>query len=326
MHGFDFSAATSVEDAVDRAVDGSAYLAGGTTLVDLMKLDVMTPEHVIDINALPMRGISGGRQGLRIGALERMSDVAAHRDVAVGYPVIARALVQSASPQLRNMASIGGNLLQRTRCDYFRDVHSPCNKRQPGTGCPAQNGENRGHAILGTSASCAATHASDLAVALVALDASVRLHSRNGDRLVLLADLYRLPGDTPDMENQLQPGELITEVLVPALPWSRHSTYVKVRDRRSYEFALASAAVALNLRGHRIRGARVAVGGVGTVPWPRPALEGAVSGKPPVLARFAAAAPSPAAGARPLARDGFKVTLVQRTIVRALVELAGSDD
>src|SRR2546430_709281 len=280
MHGFDFSAATSVEDAVDRAVDGSAYLAGGTTLVDLMKLDVMTPEHVIDINALPMRGISGGRQGLRIGALERMSDVAAHRDVAVGYPVIARALVQSASPQLRNMASIGGNLLQRTRCDYFRDVHSPCNKRQPGTGCPAQNGENRGHAVLGTSASCVATHPSDLAVALVALDASVRLHGRTGDRLVRLADFYRLPGDTPQLETQLGQGELVTEVVVPALGFATRSTYVKVRDRSSYEFALASAAVALDIRARRIRDARVAVGGVGTVPWRLPAVETALRRRP----------------------------------------------
>src|SRR2546430_4886408 len=218
MHGFDFSAATSVEDAVDRAVDGSAYLAGGTTLVDLMKLDVMTPEHVIDINALPMRGISGGRQGLRIGALERMSDVAAHRDVAVGDPVIARALVQSASPQLRNIASIGGNLLQRTRCDYFRDVHSPCNKRQPGTGCPAQNGENRGHAILGTSASCAATHASDLAVALVALDASVRLHSRNRGRLALPVGPDPSAAPTPGHAKRIPTPLLPTRRLVAGRP------------------------------------------------------------------------------------------------------------
>ncbi len=321
MHAFDFARATSVHDALDRATEGSAFLAGGTTLVDLMKLDVLTPQRVVDINAVPMRGISAGRHGLRIGALERMSDVAAHRDVATGYPVIARALVQSASPQLRNMATIGGNLLQRTRCDYFRDVHTPCNKRQPGSGCPAQTGENRGHAILGTSTSCVATHASDLAVALVALDASVRLAGRTGQRLVRLGDFYRLPGDTPDVENQLRPGELITEVVVPALGWSRRSTYLKVRDRQSYEFALASAAVALDVRYRVIRDARVAVGGVGTVPWRLPSVERALRGKPPVEASFTAAVRSAADGARPLAHNGFKVALVQRTIVRALLEL-----
>ena len=311
-----------MRDALRRAVDGSAYLAGGTTLVDLMKLDVLAPQHVVDINAVPLHGITFGRHGLRIGALERMSDVAAHRDVTHTFPVLAEALLQSASPQLRNMASIGGNLLQRTRCGYFRDVHTPCNKRAPGTGCPAQTGENRGHAILGTSPSCAATHASDLAVALVALDASVRLHGRDGERTVRLADFYRLPGDTPDVENQLRPGELLTEVVVPRLDWARRSRYVKVRDRSSYEFALASAAVALDVRGHTIRDARVAVGGVATVPWRLTSVERALRGKAPVETTFAAAALSAVDGARPLAHNGFKVTLVQRTIVRALVELS----
>ena len=322
MHGFDFATASTVDDAVDRATGGAALLAGGTTLVDLMKLDVLTPRQVVDINALPLRGIAAGRDGLRIGALERMSDVAAHPDVASGYPVIARALTQSASPQIRNMASIGGNLLQRTRCGYFRDVRTPCNKREPGTGCPAQNGENRGHAVLGTSASCVATHPSDLAVALVALDASVRLHGRTGDRLVRLADFYRLPGDTPQLETQLQQGELVTEVVIPALSFATRSTYVKVRDRSSYEFALASAAVALDIRARRIRDARVAVGGVGTVPWRLPAVETALRGRPLVPEVFESAARSAADGARPLAHNGFKVTLVQRTIVRALTEVA----
>jgi xanthine dehydrogenase YagS FAD-binding subunit len=322
MHGFDFAMASTVDDAVDRAAGGAAVLAGGTTLVDLMKLDVLTPGQVVDINALPLRGIAAGRDGLRIGALERMSDVAAHPAVASGYPVIARALAQSASPQIRNMASIGGNLLQRTRCGYFRDVRTPCNRREPGTGCPAQDGENRGHAVLGTSASCVATHPSDLAVALVALDASVRLHSRSGDRLVRLADFYRLPGDTPQLETQLQQGELVTEVMVPALDFATRSTYVKVRDRSSYEFALASAAVALDIRARRIRDARVAVGGVGTVPWRLPAVETALRGRPLVPEVFESAARSAADGARPLAHNGFKVILVQRTIVRALTEVA----
>jgi xanthine dehydrogenase YagS FAD-binding subunit len=322
MHAFDFAVASTVDDAATRAGGGAALLAGGTTLVDLMKLDVLQPQQVVDINALPLRGVTAGPHGLRIGALARMSEVAAHPDVVTGYPVIARALLQSASPQLRNMASIGGNLLQRTRCGYFRDVHTPCNKREPGTGCPAQTGDNRSHAILGTSASCAATHASDLAVALVALDASVRLHGAAGDRLVKLVDFYRFPGDTPHLENLLQQGEVLTEVVVPALAWSHRSTYVKVRDRASYEFALASAAVALDVRARRVHDARIAVGGVGTVPWRLPAVERALCGRPLTQDAFSAAARSAADGAKPLAHNGFKVTLVQRTIVRALTEVS----
>jgi xanthine dehydrogenase YagS FAD-binding subunit len=324
MRAFDFAAAASVKDALRQANAHSAYLAGGTTLVDLMKLEVMTPQHVIDINKLPIRGIDTGRHGLRIGALERMSDVAAHRRVADDYPVIAKALLFSASPQLRNMASIGGNLLQRTRCDYFRDVGTACNKRQRGSGCPAQSGENRNHAILGTSTACVATHPSDLAVALVALDASVRLHGLSGNRTLKLADFYTLPGDTPDVENKLLPGELLVDVVVPRLSWARRSTYVKIRDRSSYEFALTSAAVALDIRDRVVRDARVAVGGVGTRPWRLPAVEEALRGKPVSETVFADAAKLAAAGARPLAHNAFKVTLVQRTIVRALMSLAGA--
>jgi xanthine dehydrogenase YagS FAD-binding subunit len=324
MHAFDYVTATTVHDALSRAVPGSAFLAGGTTLVDLMKLDVVAPQHVININDLRLRGIRKGPQGLHIGALERMSDVAANWRVAADYPVVVQALLNSASPQVRNMASIGGNLLQRTRCDYFRDVASPCNKRQPGSGCPAQTGENRTHAILGTSTSCVATHPSDLAVALVALDASVRLRSRTGDRVVPLVDFYRLPGDTPHLENELSTGELIVEVVLPPLRWARHSTYVKIRDRRSYEFALASAAVALDLRGRTVHDARVAVGGVGTRPWRLPEVEAALRGKPATPENFVAAARLAVVGARPLTRNGFKVPLVQRTIVRALTSVAGA--
>ncbi|HEU4425847.1 MAG TPA: FAD binding domain-containing protein, partial [Pilimelia sp.] len=244
--------------------------------------------------------------------------------VAAGYPVVVQALLHSASPQVRNMASIGGNLLQRTRCDYFRDAQSPCNKRQPGSGCPAQTGENRTHAILGTSTSCVATHPSDLAVALVALDASVRLRDRHGDRMVALTNFYRLPGDTPHLENHLAPGELIVEVVIPPLRWARRSAYVKIRDRRSYEFALASAAVALDLRGRLVHDARVAVGGVGTRPWRLPEVEDALRGRPAVPENFRAAARLAVVGARPLAHNGFKVPLVQRTIVRALTSVAGA--
>jgi xanthine dehydrogenase YagS FAD-binding subunit len=314
MRPFELTAPETVEAAL---ASPGTFLAGGTTLVDLMKLNVLTPQHVLDINELPLRGIDTS-DGLRIGALERMSDIAGQPGV---YPVITRALLLSASQQLRNMASIGGNLLQRTRCTYFRDVAMPCNKRQPGSGCSAISGANRMHAVLGTSDSCVATHASDLAVALVALDAEIRLVSTTGSRTVKLADFYRLPGDTPEMENDLRPGELITEVLVPRLDWASRSTYVKVRDRQSYEFALCSAAVALDIQDSHIINARVAVGGVATVPWRLAAVEAALRGAPATPEAFEDAASVAADGARPLSANGFKVSLLKRTVVRALLEL-----
>jgi xanthine dehydrogenase YagS FAD-binding subunit len=314
MRPFELTAPATVEAAL--AAPGT-FLAGGTTLVDLMKLNVLTPRHVQDINELPLRGIDAS-DGLRIGALERMSDIAAHPGV---YPVVSRALLLSASQQLRNMASIGGNLLQRTRCTYFRDVAMPCNKRQPGSGCPAVSGANRMHALLGTSDSCVATHASDVAVALVALDAEIRLVSAAGSRTVTLADFYRPPGDSPEVENDLRPGELIAEVLVPRLDWASRSTYVKVRDRQSYEFALCSAAVALDVRDSRIVDARVAVGGVATVPWRLTAVETALRGAPASSTAFEAAASVAADGATPLSANSFKVSLLKRTVVRALLEL-----
>lgn len=314
MRPFELTAPDTVEAAL---ASSGTFLAGGTTLVDLMKLNVMTPQRVLDINALPLRGIDTG-DGLRIGALERMSDVADHPDV---YPMISRALSQSASQQLRNMASIGGNLLQRTRCTYFRDVTTPCNKRTPGSGCPAISGANRMHAVLGTSESCVATHASDLAVALVALDTEIRLVGDAGGRTVRLADFYRLPGDTPDVENELRPGELITEIVVPRLDWAARSTYVKVRDRQSYEFALCSAAIALDIRDSHIADARVAVGGVATVPWRLPSVEAALRGAPLTLTAFQEAAGVAAEGARPLSENAFKPSLLRRTIIRALLEL-----
>jgi xanthine dehydrogenase YagS FAD-binding subunit len=314
MRPFELTAPRTVDAAL--AAPGT-FLAGGTTLVDLMKLNVLTPRHVLDINDLPLRGIETG-DGLRIGALERMSDIAAHPGV---YPVISRALLLSASQQLRNMASIGGNLLQRTRCTYFRDVATPCNKREPGSGCPAISGANRMHAVLGASEDCVAVHASDVAVALVALDAEVRLVSATGSRVVELADFYRLPGRSPEAENDLRPGELITEVRVPRLDWASRSTYVKVRDRQSYEFALCSAAVALDVQDSRIVDARVAAGGVATVPWRLRAVEEALRGAPVTLESFEAAAAVAADGAKPLSGNGFKVSLLKRTVVRALLEL-----
>lgn len=332
MRPFDLTAPSTVEEAL---ASPGTFLAGGTTLVDLMKLEVATPHRVLDINTLPLRGIDTS-DGLRIGALERMSDVARHPGV---YPVISRALLLSASQQLRNMASIGGNLLQRTRCPYFRDVAMPCNKRRPGSGCPAIPGANRNHAVLGTSEKCVATHASDLAVALVALDAEVTLTSAEGsggsapaargagaepgfgNRTVKLAGFYRTPGETPEVENDLRPGELITEVTVPKLDWAARSTYVKVRDRQSYEFALCSAAVALDIQDARVVDARVAAGGVATVPWRLTAVEAALRGAPVTAEAFSAAASVASEGAKPLSENGFKVTLLQRTVLRALLEL-----
>ncbi|MFL6126846.1 FAD binding domain-containing protein [Actinophytocola sp.] len=315
MRPFELTAPATVAAAI--AAPGT-YLAGGTTLVDLMKLNVLTPDQVLDINDLPLRGIDT-RDGLRIGALERMADVAAHPGV---YPVISRALLASASQQLRNMASIGGNLLQRTRCGYFRDIATPCGKRVPGSGCSAITGASRMHAVLGTSEKCVATHASDLAVALVALDAAVVLAGADGARTVPLADFYRLPGDTPEVENELRPGELVTEVVVPRLDFAARSTYVKVRDRASYEFALCSAAVALDVRDSRIVDARVAAGGVATVPWRLPAVEEALRGAPATVESFEAAASVAADGAQPLADNGYKVPLLRRTVVRALIEVS----
>ena len=323
MRTFTYKVPSSIREATSDFAQNSGFVAGGTTLIDLMKLEVMTPSQLVDINRLPMRGIELASDGLRIGALEKMSDVAEHSEVVANYPVISQALLKSASAQLRNMASMGGNLLQRTRCGYFRDVSTPCNKRQPGSGCPAIDGWNRTHAILGTSLSCVATHPSDLAVALVALDASILLRSGNNDRLVKLDDFYQVPGETPNKENQLKPSELITEIRVPRLPWARRSAYLKIRDRESYEFALTSVAVALDVDANNVRDARVAVGGVGTKPWNLPQVRDALIGRPSNQQTFEAAAKLATEGAKPLRHNGFKVELVERTIVRALMNLGG---
>lgn len=321
MRPYTYAQARTIREAVRGTGDETAFLAGGTTLVDLMKLEVMTPERVVDINRLPLDGITLDHKGLHIGALERMSDVATHPLVRQHYPVIAQALDLSASGQLRNMASIGGNLLQRTRCGYFRDVTTPCNKREPGSGCSALEGINRGHAILGTSDACIATHPSDLAVPLVALSAVVHLSSARGNRTVPLDGFYTLPGSTPEVENVLRPGELITGVTVPRSPYAARSLYVKVRDRQSYEFALTSAAVALQLRGRTIVQARVAAGGVGTRPWRLPAVERALTGRSATTATFEAAVVHAADGAEPREHNAFKPALLRRTLVRVLAEL-----
>jgi xanthine dehydrogenase YagS FAD-binding subunit len=323
MRAFVYQSPDSFREAMNGYGQQSAFIAGGTTLVDLMKLEVMTPSQLIDINQTPARGIELGPEYLKLGALEKMSDVAEHVDVKTHFPVVSQALLKSASAQLRNMASIGGNILQRTRCGYFRDVATPCNKRQPGSGCSAIEGNHRMHAILGTSNSCIATHPSDLAVALVALDASLKLQGSDGERLLKLDEFYLLPGETPNLENQLKPGELITEIQVPRLDLAQRSLYLKIRDRESYEFALTSAAVAVALDGETVRDARVAVGGVGTKPWKLPQVAQALIGKRLDRETIEASSNMAAEGAHPLKQNGFKVELVKRTVARALMNLGG---
>jgi xanthine dehydrogenase YagS FAD-binding subunit len=324
MHPFTYRRARRTEDVLTLAAQepGTELLAGGTDMLQLLKDDVRRPSHLLDIGAIEgLDGITVGPDGLRLGALARMSDVADHKQVREAYPVIAQALLASASPQVRNMATIGGNLLQRTRCTYFRDTATPCGKREPGSPCSAIGGENRMHAILGGSDRCVATHASDLAVALVALDAVVVTKGSDGVRRIPLEGFHLLPGDTPERENVLLPGELITEIEVPAAPITRRSLYLKVRDRASFEFALAAAAVALISENGTIREARIALGGVGTKPWRARSAEAVLVGAPLTPESFAAAAGRALEGARPLEQNAFKVNLARRTVVRALATI-----
>jgi xanthine dehydrogenase YagS FAD-binding subunit len=296
-----------------------AFLAGGTTEVDLARQDVLRPALLVDINHLPLDDVEdlpGG--GLRIGALARMSDVARVPAVMDRFPMISQALVLGASAQLRNMASIGGNLCQRVRCGYFRDVTSSCNKRDPGSGCGAMSGFHRGHAILGVSDQCIATHPSDVAVALIALDAVVHTRGPGGERAIGIDDFFLLPGDTPDREHPLEHGELITAIEVPAVPMARRSVYLKFRDRQSYEFALASVAAAIHVEEGTVTGVRLALGGVGTKPWRARRAEAALFGQLASEDSFAEAAREELAQATPLPQNAFKVDLARRAIVRAL--------
>ncbi|WLW50381.1 FAD binding domain-containing protein [Streptomyces sp. YU58] len=319
MHPFTYTRVSNVREALDAGRRGGRYIAGGTTLVDLMRETVETPDTLVDISALPLREVTvTERGGLRIGALVSMAETAANREVRTTYPVLSEALELSASAQLRNMATVGGNIMQRTRCTYFRDVTAACNKREPGSGCAALEGFNRTHAILGTSGACVATHPSDAAVAFAALEASVHLLGPEGERTLPFADFLLRPGSTPQREQALRQGELITAVEIPALPRPLRSGYLKVRDRQSYEFALTSAAVALHVRGGVIREAKVAAGGVGTVPWKLPAVEQHLVGERPSESLWAAAAERATEGARPLQHNRFKVELLKRTVERQL--------
>lgn len=324
MFPFTYIRPATTQAAIAAAAWGGRYIAGGTTLVDLMRETVERPDSVVDIAGLPLADITATRGGgLRIGALVSMTDAARHRLVRTAYPVITQALELSASPQLRNMATIGGNVLQRTRCTYFRDVSAACNKREPGSGCAARDGWNRAHAILGTSEACVATHPSDLAVALAAVDATVHLLGPGGGRQVAFADFLLQPGTTPHREHDLSSGELITAVEIPAHPRPLASGYLKVRDRQSYEFALTSAAVVLHIDGGVIRAAKVAAGGVGTVPWRLRAVEQHLLGRRPSAALWSRAAGYATEGARPLTHNRFKVALLERTVERQLRIVGG---
>jgi len=311
--------------AVHAATEDSQFLAGGTTLLDLMKLGVMRPAHLIDINELKATygGIEVWPHGLRLGALAHMAEAAAHPDIRRDYPVIAQSLELAASAQLRNMATLGGNVLQRTRCSYFRDPSwQACNKRVPGSGCAALEGVNRKHAVLGGSDHCIATYPGDFAQALTALDATVELAGPRGKRTLRIDELHRLPERAPHIETLLAPGELVTGFVVPSGPWTRRSLYLKIRDRESYEFALASAAVALHIEDGIVRTARIALGGIATKPWRATAAEAALTGKPLTEQAAESAAREALKDARPRRGNDYKVELGQRTLVRAILHAA----
>jgi xanthine dehydrogenase YagS FAD-binding subunit len=323
MIAFQFQRPTDSASALSAFRPNSAYLAGGTTLLDLMKLDVMRPDVVIDINALArsQAEIAMSNGALRLGALARMADVESHPLVLTNVPMIAQSLQQAASPQLRNMATLGGNVLQRTRCGYFRDTNwTSCNKRIPGSGCFALNGVNRKHAVLGVSDQCIAAYPGDFAQSLVALDASVQLNGPDGRRTLRFDALHRVPDDHPEVEATLKPGELIEAFVMAAPAWLRRSMYLKVRDRQSYEFALTSAAVALDMDGNTIREARIALGGVASKPWRSHDAEAALAGKPASQENFRAAADVAFAAAQPREGNRYKVELGKQTLVRALIQ------
>lgn len=324
MQTFQYTKASSIDKALAAAKQGK-FIAGGTTLVDLMKLTVEKPSGLVDINPLPLDKIETlPNGGVRIGAMVRNSDLAWNETVQKNYAVLSQALLSGASPQLRNMATTGGNLLQRTRCVYFREPDAGtrgnygCNKRNQGSGCAAMDGYNRMHAILGVSDQCIATHPSDMCVAMAALEAVIHTEGPKGKRTILFADFHKLPGDTPQIENALEPGELVTYVELPKPVEGAKSVYLKLRDRASYEFALASCAVVAKVENGHIRYARVALGGVGTKPWRSHEAEAALLGKPASAEHFRKAAEAALAGAKTRPENAFKVELAKRCVVRSL--------
>ena len=328
MNSFTYTRATNVMDAV-RAIeaDGAAkFIAGGTNLLDLIKENVERPPRVIDITHLPLGDIEPGPDGgLRLGALVSNTDVAYHEEVDQRYPLLAKAILAGAAPQLRNMATVGGNLLQRTRCPYFYDTVTPCNKRQPETGCSAIGGFNRAHAILGTSDHCIATHPSDMCVALAALKATVRVSGPAGERSIPFADLHRLPGGTPDIDTTLRRNELITAVDLPAEGFAAHHAYLKVRERASYAFALVSVAAALTMEGGAIVEARLALGGVAHKPWRDEQAEALLQGRAATSENYRVVAEAVLRDARGFGYNDFKIELAKRAIVRALAQAVGEE-
>jgi xanthine dehydrogenase YagS FAD-binding subunit len=328
MNNFGYSRATDVADAVRQiAADPAAnFIAGGTNLIDLVKENVARPSRVIDITHLPLAEIEDTADGgLRIGALVPNTDLAYNAQIAARYPLLGSAILAGASPQLRNMASTGGNLLQRTRCIYFYDTATPCNKREPGTGCSALNGINRMHAILGSSEHCIATHPSDMCVALAALDARVLATGSGGERSIAFADFHRLPGDTPQLDTNLRHDEIITAIELPPKGFAGNYTYLKIRDRLSYAFALVSVAAALEMEGGTIKEARLALGGVAHKPWRERSAEAMLAGAPATRASFQQAAEALLRNARGFGHNDFKIDLARRTVVRALTQAAGGE-
>jgi xanthine dehydrogenase YagS FAD-binding subunit len=320
---FSYVKATDEASAVRAATRYSKYIAGGTTLVDLMRLAVMRPNAVVDINGLALTKVEENETSVKIGALVRNSDLAEHPAIVNRYTVLSEAILAGASPQIRNLATTGGNILQRTRCPYFRDASEPsCNKRNPDSGCAAIGGFTRSHAVLGTSDKCIASHPSDMNTALAILDAFVHVQSATGTRTISFAEFHTLPGDHPERETTLAPGELITHLELRNAPVRSH--YVKVRDRASFAFALASAAVSLDLDGSRIRDARVGLGGVATKPWRSKEAEQMLIGQPATLENFRKAAEAALASAKVQPDNKFKVELAKRTLVRALSEIGGT--
>jgi xanthine dehydrogenase YagS FAD-binding subunit len=320
MEPFTYLPGATEDQAVENGRVGM-FIAGGTNMVDYMRLGVLRPAAIVDISRLPLTKVEDAGGGLKIGALVRNSDLAVHPLVEQRYPVLAQALLSGASPQIRNMATTGGNLLQRTRCPYFRDTHyTQCNKRSPGSGCAALGGYTRSHAILGGSDHCIATNPSDMNVALAVLDASIHVRGPNGQREIAIGDFHTLPGDHPEVETTLKPGELITYVTLPPVTGKQH--YLKVRDRASFAFALASAAVVLELEGGAIKAARVALGGVATKPWRSKDAEAQLAGQKPSPEVFRKAADAALGTAKPQPGNQFKVELAKRTLVRALTEVS----
>jgi xanthine dehydrogenase YagS FAD-binding subunit len=322
MNRFDYVRAGTVAEAVQAFGAGARFIAGGTNLIDLMKYEVEKPGRLIDITRLPLDQIEDHAGGLRIGALATNAKVAYDERVTARYPLLRNAILAGASAQLRNAASTGGNLLQRTRCYYFYDVATPCNKREPGSGCSAIGGMTRIHAIFGTSEHCIATHPSDMCIALAALEATVQVSGPQGDRSIPFSEFHRLPGDTPEKDTNLAPGEIIVSVDLPESRFPQHFTYLKLRDRLSYAFALVSVAAALELDGDRVKTARLALGGVAHKPWRNREAEALLEGKPATRESFQAAADLIVAEAKPQSENGFKIDLARRAIVRGLEQAA----